>query len=350
MKSFIKKLLRIHGIKFCDVKNKNVNLKALDILATNSQAEPPRPVMFIHIPKTAGTSFRDAAIKSIGNSSVAKNYGEGSEASTSWVVDYVFERNDYPGLYHRLIKDNYLLYIGHMNANPAALVFPIKQVATIIRHPVERVVSNYNHFYLHKGYQKSVVEFIKSKQFVNMQSRTLWPLPVSLIGFIGIAEAYNNSLDIFNHMYGYQLEVLQSNVNTAKAIEAPDEGIVDLIKLHNDADIRLYDYVRHQHRRRLALEQQGKAWCFGAVRQRTINNIIGYACWYHNKDVVVVQLVNRIGKVLQEVEASQHRPGLCQFNPPRNGFIGFNFKLSDLDNNDVTVIVKTSGQELVDEF
>jgi hypothetical protein len=104
------------------------------------------------------------------------------------------------------------------------------------------------------------------------------------------------------------------------------------------------------HSRRLLLEQQGWKWCFGAIKSRTVNSIVGYACWHHNQDAVTLQLVSGSGKVEQEIQAKQHCPTLCQFNPPRNSFIGFEFKLSNVDSNDLSVVVKGSNQELVHEF
>jgi len=347
----------LHSNGFCgfscnisDWECQKVSVKVLGVLAKNTQAEPTGLVMFVHIPKTAGTSFKDAAIKYVGDSLVAKHYGGGSLESTPWIIENLSDNKDYPALYRRLIVEKFQFFIGHMHAMPAALVVPIRQVATIMRSPTEQVLSHYNHHVRWLDYKGSVSDYINSKAFKNIQSRMLAPLPISLIGFIGITEDYNNSIDIFNRMYGYKFNALKSNVNTIKDIEAPTDDIIALMKKCNMTDMGLYDYVYSLHCRRLLLEQQDGRWCFGAVKKRTLNNISGYACWHHKHDAVTLQLVGASGEVMQEIEANQHCPALCQFNPPRDSFIGFDFKFEDLDSNDLTVIVKSSGQELIDEF
>jgi hypothetical protein len=336
----------------CDISDwecQEVSVKVLGVLAKNTQAEPTGLIMFVHIPKTAGTSFKDAAIKYVGNGLIAKNYGKASPESTPWISETLLKNNNYSELYRRLKENKFQFYMGHMHAMPAALVIPIRQVMTIMRDPIAQVISHYNHHVRWLNYEGSVVDYIKSAAFKNMQSRILSPLPVSLIGFIGITEDYNNSIDIFNRMHGYQLKTLQSNVNTVKEIEIASDDVTALIHKHNTADIKLYDYAYDVHRRRLLLEEQGNKWCFGAIKQRTKSNITGYACWHHNQSVVILQLVAE-GKVVQELQANQHCPTLCQFNPPRNSFIGFNFKFSNFNSNDLTVVVKGSDQELKDEF
>jgi len=347
----------IHGNGFCgfscDIsgwKCKNVNVKVLGVLAQNIQPEPTGLVMFVHIPKTAGTSFKDAAIKYVGNNLVAKHYGEGSLESTPWITENLLDEKDYSVLYRRLIAEKFQFYIGHMHAMPAALVVPIRQVATIIRNPIEQVLSHYNHYVRWLNYKGSVTDYIKSKSFRNIQSRMLSPLPVSLIGFIGITEDYDNSIDIFNRMYGYKLNALKSNVNTIKDLESPTEAVIALIRKNNIIDVALYDYAYSLHCKRLLLENAGERWCFGAIKQRIVNKISGYACWHHNQDAVILQLVSGSGKVIQEMKAKQHCSALCQFNPPRNSFIGFEFKFSGFDSNELAVIVKQTGQKLVDEF
>lgn len=336
------------GYDIADWQDQNISIKVVGILAESSQPEPTSPLLFIHIPKTAGTSFKNAAIKYVGEDFLTKYYGVKSSESSSWVSELVVS-NNYSSLYRQLKERNSKFYIGHMHAMPSASVFPILNVATIMRHPVAQVMSHYNHFVRWLDYKGTIVEYITSKQFKNIQSRITSPLPISLVGFIGITEDYNNSLSIFNRMYDYHLEPLRSNVNDVKSVARPDDELINLIIENNLVDMKLYDYVYDQQQRRLAIEKQGEKWCFGSIRQVTDSYIRGYACWHNSEDCVTVQLVNENGEVLQEVEANQYRPGLCRFNPPRNGFIGFNISVKNIT-DDVSVIVKSTGQVLIDEF
>jgi hypothetical protein len=79
---------------------------------------------------------------------------------------------------------------------------------------VDRVLSEYNHFITHHGWNTPVEEFVAMARFRNMMSRNLEGVDLDAFGFIGITEDFDRSIGELRSFTGLQLPSL--NVNRGK--------------------------------------------------------------------------------------------------------------------------------------
>jgi hypothetical protein len=308
------------------------------------------PSFFIHIPKTAGTSFKRASEKYFGADGVVKNYGAKSSETTAWVKDVVLNDKNYPLLYDNLSRNGIGLYTGHVHALPTANIFQIQNIITFLRNPLEQVISHFNHFSRWYEYKKNISEFVITPGFKNLQSRHLNGLPIQLVGFIGITEKYSVSIDLLNTYYGWDFEAREDNANEKKNITSVEKSINDLVDLENADDFRLYACVDKLFEERRALNALDKEWCYSFIDQLDEKHVSGVA--YMAKSVSNVSvLIFEKDKQLGCCVANELRLGLIRFGVPNKGFIGFSFILpKSIDLSEILVVVETTGQVLQNRY
>lgn len=308
------------------------------------------PSFFIHIPKTAGTSFKRAAEKYFGNDGIVRNYGAKSPETTPWVKEVVLNDKNFPLLYNKLSNDGIGLYTGHVNAFPAANVFKIQNIITFVRNPTAQVISHFNHYSRWYDYSKSVEEFISSPGFKNLQSRHLKGLPIQLVGFIGVTEQYSKSIDLFNVYSGWNLVTREDNANEKKNITSVEPSVEELIALKNSDDFRLYSCVQSLLEERCALDAQKKEWCYSFV-DRVDEKYISGVAYMANSESSVLILIYEKDKLLGSCLSNELRPGLLRLGIPNKGFIGFSFALpAGIDLSGVSAVVEATGQILQRKF
>jgi hypothetical protein len=158
-----------------------------------STAGVPR-IVSVHVPKCAGTSFRHV-LETIYGPRLWPNYGR------------VFVREQaQPGC----VPEDAVVIHGHFMADAFDEVLPRRRLITWVRHPVERVVSNYYHFLrspdmrddccrvLHeKGL--TLTQFAELDWMRNEATRYLARKPLEEFAAVGIAERFADSLEIMAH-------------------------------------------------------------------------------------------------------------------------------------------------------
>ncbi len=341
-----------HTTGFCgfsvDVSTWKNKKLAVKVLGEVIQKELPEfsPYFFIHIPKTAGTSFKMAAQNYLGVAGVARNYGPKSIESTSWVTNAVVNNNDYTGLYNRLCNEGISLYMGHTHLMPVANVFKASHLVTMLRDPVSQVLSHYNHYCRWYNYSKPVSEFVTSLGFKNIQSRFLKGMPLQLLGLIGITERYDESLSLYNNLACHNLKPRIDNVNDKKPLKEVSSELINLIKAENTEDLVLYAWAKRVFQQRIALYKNSQPWCFSYIDKLEINVITGVAYWEHSDEQVEL-IVYSGNTVLGKCMANEIRPGLLRFGAPNKGYIGFRLAFStDQVVDTIQVKVATTGQVL----
>jgi hypothetical protein len=173
-------------------------------------------IVSVHVPKCAGTSFRQI-LSSIFGPRLWLNYGT------------IFSREQ---ARPELVPQGAKVIHGHFMADSFDQMFPGRRLLTWVRHPVERVVSNYHHFLrapdmrddccraLHER-KLGLRGFADLEWMRNMTTRYLANKPVADFEFIGITENFQESIEHFCRTFGYRRigRLPFENTNPGRATE-----------------------------------------------------------------------------------------------------------------------------------
>ena len=307
-------------------------------------------ILFIHIPKTAGTSFRVAAEKYFGEDNTFYDYSAKSPETSAEILENVYKKNDPYSLYRSLEQHSQSFLSGHFSANKYAPLYDVLNIVTFLREPVRQVLSHYNHFRNNYGYDKGLLEFAKEERFRNVQSRNLQTIDVRLYGFVGLTEEYNKSIDLFNTLFDTALPHMHMNEKSSNSLSIKDmtEEDVEMIKKLNTQDIELYDTVKRQFKIRKQLFKQKLPFTYGFIQKIDEKRIVGLAFQRENDNPIEIDIY--AGKTyLKTVQANKLRPGMVAKNLPRKGYVGFDYRhCGDSDiKGKLHAYVKTTGQEIV---
>lgn len=228
--------------------------------------ENRRPVVFLHIPKTAGSSFNEILFRHF-------NYAQRCPWNFMEQPFVDFSKYDlFFGLFYKSV-------IQKLVANPVYLCF--------FRNPISRSISHY--YQLLRIYQDNplrlpnlaltIDEYVDDRQYnymiTNLQTQTLgaklqfttydelqdnwaesnkqvvsgqsvkaeevYPI-VDSLDFIGITEEFTKSLQILTHTFGWEPLETPPSKNIG-AYKEPKPAVIDKIIELNREDIKLYEYV-----------------------------------------------------------------------------------------------------------
>jgi Sulfotransferase family len=173
-------------------------------------------IISVHIPKCGGTSFRHV-LQEIYGDGLWLNYGE------------IFSQ---PQARPDLLPRGIQCIHGHFLGDAFDDLAPQPRRVTWLRHPVERVVSNYYHFIRSPDLRDaccrellekdlSLEEFAELDWMRNEATRYLADKPVEAFEFIGILERFGDSLRVFGETFGVPVprEPPRVNVNPARTGE-----------------------------------------------------------------------------------------------------------------------------------
>lgn len=310
-------------------------------------------LFFVHIPKTAGTSFRTGAAEYFGDEYIYADYGPNSRETSRDIFSNFYES---PDLYHiKVLAENkgIRLLTGHV---PAAKYNPIiasSNMTTFLRHPVEQVISHYEHYVMHHDYDKSLEDFIAERRFTNLQSRVLSGLPIELYGFLGVTERYNESIDLFNSFYEADFQKLSLNSKNSKGSLKPrfnslkelDQKTYDFIAEQNSRDMQTYQLALDIFDERYRMFELGHKYVMGFVGIQNVSLVSGVVCAKDSELAVELEIMLN-GEIDGECKATEPRSHLRGLNVPRGGYVGFSYHFSRPLNeqDDVKVMVKSTGQ------
>lgn len=307
------------------------------------------PLFFIHVPKTAGTSFRKAAEHYFSKEKICYDYGLKQPETSTIIRERIYQKNDFFGLKNDLNKQSIRMLGGHVSAHRFAPIVNQNHVFTFVREPISRLVSEFKHFKRHYNFEGELADFIRRPEFINRQFRMLQGYPPHMLGFIGITEHYSESLKLFNHLYQSNLEDLSLNMagNEKAPAYSLDQSLVEEIEKLNKQEINHYQKCCELFHQRFNLFKDDLPFTHGQVSNYENGKLFG---WAFNNEVAgdpveLSILVN--DKPVADALANERRSNLLHFNVPRDAFVGFSCKVGTLKENDkVSIIVKSTGQEL----
>ncbi|MFA7554984.1 MAG: sulfotransferase family 2 domain-containing protein [Spongiibacteraceae bacterium] len=250
------------GFKFWDLgdalrsfTNLSVHLKVDDSLIAQVEQEKIEsifdeslPLIFLHIPKTAGTSFRLAANDIFNQDAVWLDYGPESESTTPEVMATVHGGSK-ESLLKQLKENKVKFYSGHFTVEDYLSLFGRQaRWCTFFRDPVQRVLSDYKHVVRNYGVKKSLEEFCQLEWQKNEQYKCARGLSLKDFYFIGLTEEYDRSIKVFNALTGLSVPYLEMNKGKPSIAEAHQDTneIMALIRRCNQQDIEFYEQAREE--------------------------------------------------------------------------------------------------------
>ncbi len=172
----------------------------------------------VHIPKCGGITFEHVLRRMFGRRRLWLYYGADPSRDDS--------RPD------RQIPAGTVCIHGHFPSDAFDEFVPQPDLVTWLRHPVERVVSNYHHFFRHPDpanpccrvlleRRLSLEEFAELEPMRNEASRYLAGKPLTAFRFVGITERFSESLEAFGAAFGVATpaEPRRENANPARTTE-----------------------------------------------------------------------------------------------------------------------------------
>ncbi|WP_237057866.1 sulfotransferase family 2 domain-containing protein [Microbulbifer sediminum] len=306
------------------------------------------PLVFVHVPKTAGTSFRYGADSYWGGDNVCRDYGPNSPETSQIVRDWVLERSDIWRFRRAFNEKQYQFLTGHFNAQRYLPIFGVDRMVTFLREPVQRIVSEFQHFQRHYDYQHGFEHFYRSAPFINRQlgmfDNTAW----AALGMIGLTEAYEESVALINSKYALEIPVLAENRgrdSLAEQYPVSESQREEILRL-NAREVSFYESARVQFEWRKRLAEQGNIYVAGALGEYRNDRIHGWALpELGDEPARIGVLVN--GELAGEADATQSRPGLRAQGVGRAGLVGFAIKVPGLEASDeVQCVVLSTGQPL----
>jgi len=222
---------------------------------------------FIHIPKTAGSSFRQMLYKQFGQELIYPNLNDikqnGGYYPTHQTIKEATQSKDRP---FQFLMGHYPYSTGKLLARPPRhLVF--------LRDPIKRAISHLYHFKrqgIRQVKKNSLHEIIDEAgwQFNNLQVRYMSgknfqankvylentelgenalqqaKKNIDKCDFVGLTEDFDNSIELLERIFDWQLgKTLKKNVAPKRHRKIPDD-LYQEIKALNQLDMALYEYAQ----------------------------------------------------------------------------------------------------------
>lgn len=205
--------------------------------------------IFVHIPKTAGTSFRFSLADKL---SSLWDYGADSPNTSDEIKSTIYSGQ--PNKLVELVEKEQVGFVsGHFPASKYKEIFPDAKLVAFVREPVDRVISEYNHHVRLGGYTQPIEVFCASPVHRNKQYGCFSGLSIDDFHFVGLTEKYAHSLSLFNDTTGLELQERRMNLaknQERKSLEVSRsdlaESVIEHIKQENAEDMKLYAAVKEK--------------------------------------------------------------------------------------------------------
>lgn len=222
-------------------------------------ADSKLKLLSLHIPKTAGTSFFSTLEEVYGYQNVVR-------FDIKPHINKVLLNNE---LYTQpQLPKSYTVLHGHMPLDELYFTFPQANqypIITWLRHPVERVISNY--YYLENRLQHFIKDYTQHRAILDKMMRTLEEFASAEINrnkitkfigqrdpehfaFIGFVESYEKDLSLLSQHLQCKMQSFTHN-QTERQFQQIPERIRRHIAALNEEDIAYYEMAK-EYRSKIA--------------------------------------------------------------------------------------------------
>lgn len=291
------------------------------------------PILFIHIPKTAGTSFNENAEKYFGIDALEKDYGAEANHTSALVKAHIYgtETIDQYGFHQAFTQAGKKWLTGHFNADRYLHLMGCTNTLAFVRDPVDRVISEYLYRKRQFGMDRSLEAFYQDPGETNKQFRMIGEYPWQAFRFVGTQARYQDCLEYLNKTMALGFENIQSNRRKDSKHLDISEGDKAEIRRWNERDCIFYDEVTAYLEKQFVTTASDQPFCHHNFGFSEGHHVIGWAFYAGQNAPVNVGLFID-GHLMQTVRASEHITDLQAVGAPRAGNIGFRFVLSDYPN------------------
>ncbi|MBC3764920.1 sulfotransferase family 2 domain-containing protein [Neptunicella marina] len=300
--------------------------------------------LFVHIPKTAGTSLREALVEVYGEKNFVSDYGPQEKITNQLVLNNYYNQKDM----YQFIDAGVEAIYGHFSVSRYLNLSNCLNLITFVRNPLERIVSEYKHVRRYSGFEGSFDEFISMPRMVNSQSQFLNGVPWSAIGFVGVAEHYEKSIELLESRLN-KGKLRHKKVNTAskRDLFVPTESDVQSVIKLNQKDIELYNKLleKFMWREKISLFS-GQPFMHGSWEVNPKRNVINGFAFYENSDEpVMLDMIINGEKVSTLVANGFHAP-LRKLGVNRLGYVGFRYSIKTNPYDKIELINNHTKQPL----
>jgi hypothetical protein len=215
-------------------------------------------IVAVHIPKTAGTSLQ-IDLAQVFRARLLLDYDDWPEVATPEAALHNERRRADMLAEAERIGEQYDAITGHFVARKYAGVFPFTALVTMVRDPFQHAVSTYEHARRvpesdHPGHRlikegrMTLPDFIEA--FPNHQALYVGGIPLEDFAMIGVTERYQQSIALFEAVFGIPMPRARAPQNVNPAKRGADYEIAPEIRRaverHRPEDIALYRRARER--------------------------------------------------------------------------------------------------------
>lgn len=284
---------------------------------------------FIHIPKTAGTSFRLTLQE---NDSVNMLYDYGEESSESNPGLMKIESKTLTPDNDLFLAEKINMICGHITHGKYAHCVAPDSIISIIRNPIERLVSEYQHLKRHAGLTACFTDFSSRKFQQNKQWRMLQGLDTKQNALIGLTSHYKYFVEMFSSKLELPMKII--TINKAPASDTEDRLNISSSEIrsayqYNKKDVDFFFrqtaiFIKNIRRKGYnTIPPKNTKWNCRIDEGR---RIVGWLSCRVKDCFFIVIKVNSARRVV--IALDQHRIDLVEKGLSENPTCGFNYPLS----------------------